>query len=73
MINRKEAPKSTPITQISLPAPQTISLHGDSSLYIFRDKYLDLLHITIEVAGGRIYESRKYVAQALFSFLKESS
>lgn len=73
MINRKKPPKSTPITKVSLPAPQIISLYEDSSLYIFKDKNLDLLHITIEVAGGRIYEFQKYVAQALFAFLKESS
>lgn len=73
MINRKEPPFSEPISEITLQKPEIKPLSGGSHLYLFKDIHLDLLHITIEIAAGRIYEPQRYISQALFPFLKESS
>lgn len=73
MINRKDAPKTYPIEKIKFNAPNVEQLNCGSLLYVFQESQLNLLHISIEVAAGQIYESQKYISQMLFPFLREAS
>ena len=71
-LNRKEQPQIHKIKNCELPAPIEKS-SNDIPLYIFQNHNLDLIHILVKVKAGVLYEPVKYISNATWQLLKESS
>jgi len=73
MIDRISPPPTFDIEHFLLSKPKQTLLDNNSSLFQFYNSNLDLIHFNIRVKVGLLYENQKYLAQACFNLLKESS
>lgn len=73
MIDRISPPPTYDIERFLLSKPKQTILVNKSSLFQFFNSNLDLIHINIRVKAGLLFETQKYLAQACFNLLKESS
>jgi poly(A) polymerase len=72
-LNRKQQPEIYPVTSCKLPPPLLNTTVHNVPIYLFQNPDLDLIHVLIKIKAGAFYESIKYIAQATYQLLKDSS
>ena len=73
MIDRLAPPSTYDIEHYLLTKPNQVVLKNSIKLFQFTNINLNLIHFTIRIKGGLIFENQKYLSQACFNLLKESS
>jgi zinc protease len=73
MIDRLAPPSTYDIEHYLLTKPNQVVLKNSIKLFQFKNINLNLIHFTIRIKGGLIFENQKYLSQACFNLLKESS
>ncbi len=72
-MNRNIPPAIQPFSHFPLIEPHKNTLSNGLSCFTFYDAQLELIHLQIKVKAGTLYETQKYLQQATFQMLKESS
>ncbi len=72
-MNRSTPPPIQPFVTFPLTEPAQYTLPNGVSCYQFFDPNLELIHINVKLKGGALYETEKFMSQAAFHLLKESS
>lgn len=73
MIDRSTPPSTYDIEHYLLTKPTQVILNNNIQLFQFLNSNLNLIHFTIRIKSGLIYETQKYLTQACFNLLKESA
>lgn len=73
MIDRNSLPQILENPPFISPSPDYYPLDNQSKLFFFPDPMLDLIHVNVSIKAGSLFDTKKYIAIALFNFLKESS
>lgn len=71
-LDRTTPPPYQPTGEISLEPPHLLTLDNGIPLYWFPNPQLDLIHLSIVINAGSLYEPQKKVAGFCYDLLRES-
>ena len=71
-LDRTTPPPARPARDITLEPPRRFTLDNGIPLYWFPNDQLDLIHLSIVINAGSLYEPQKKVAVFCYDLLKES-
>ena len=72
-LERAIAPNIRKINSFHLQKPVKTTLSNGVSLYLFKNKELDLIHFSLRIRAGALFEPAKSIASSAYSLLIESS
>ena len=72
MLDRTTPPPFHIAENITLNPPKEFRLNNGIPLFWFENQQLDLIHLTIKIKAGAIYETQKSVSGFCYNLLKES-
>ena len=72
-LERAIAPNIRKINSFHLQKPVKTTLSNGVTLYLFKNKELDLIHFSLRIRAGALFEPAKSIASSAYSLLIESS
>ena len=72
-LDRTIAPNIRKTNSFQLQKPVKTALSNGVNLYLFKNKELDLIHFSLRIRAGNLFESVKSIANSTYSLLIESA